>query len=122
MTVGKLFDMSKSDRELVRNLRGGVQGGGDVMPENVYWHTWVELGKRGNSQANELFLGALRNTHARRAMAGTSLSTHDHDVNEHRMTSDAMLADLWKAYKRCIRNNRIGPAGEILKEIETRLH
>ena len=34
---------------------------------------------------------------------------------------DSFLADLWKAYKKCIRNNRTGPASQLLKEIEEHL-
>jgi hypothetical protein len=120
MTVGMLVDSEMSDRELVRNLRAGVNTG-EMMPENMLWHTWVELSRRGMPEANVLFIGALRSLHGRRVMSGSNLSTHDGSVDEHRLSHDAMLGDLWKAYKRCIRNNRTGPASEILKEIEIRL-
>lgn len=120
MTVGRFVDSTMSDRDLIRNLRAGVNPP-DMMPENVLWHTWVELNRRGMPEANELFIGALKNLHGRRVLSGSSLSTHDGSVDEHRLADDGMLAELWKAYKRCIRNNRTGPASEILKEIEQRL-
>ncbi len=37
------------------------------------------------------------------------------------MIDDAFLADLWKAYKKCIKNNRTGPASQLLRDIEERV-
>ena len=58
---------------------------------------------------------------ARRCIAGVDLPIIDSLTDEHRLVDDAFLADLWKAYKKCLKNNRTGPAGQLLKEIEDRL-
>jgi hypothetical protein len=113
-----LVDETMSDRDLVRTLRVGVSVAQDVMPESLAWQAFLELRKRGEPRANQLFLGALRSLHGRRCIAGSSLCTNDIDTTEHRMAQDPMLAELWRAYKKCIRNNRTGPASELLKEIE----
>jgi hypothetical protein len=122
MALSPVIDESVSSRDLVRALRVGASRlEEDVMPESVAWRSYHELCRRGYPDAGELFLGALRTLHSRRSMAGSSLSTSDPHSNEHRLTEDALLAELWKAYKRCIRNNRTGPAQQLLREIEDRL-
>lgn len=122
MATSPVFDESISSRELVRALRAGATNAQeDVMPESVAWRSFHELSRRGYPDASQLFLGALRTLHGRRSMAGSSLTTTDPHTNEHRLTEDALLAELWKAYKRCIRNNRTGPAQQLLREIEDRL-
>lgn len=121
MSLAIPVDDEMPSRELIRTLRAGVQRSDDIMPESVLWHTWLALHRRGVPEARDLFIGALRNLHARRSMAGASLPVNDRHTEEHRMVDDPMLGELWKAYKKCIRNNRNGPAGEILKEIETRI-
>jgi hypothetical protein len=121
MSVLSLVDETVSSRELVRTLRAGYARCEDTLPESQVWQTWVELQRRGEPDATRLFIGALRTLHSRRAMAGSSLPMNDAHTDEHRLVSDSMLGELWKAYKKCIRNNRTGPAGEILKEIEQRM-
>lgn len=121
MTVSSYVDADVSSRELVRTLRTGAAGVREMMPENVAWHTYHELSRRGVPEADRLFVSALRRLHSRRSVAGSSLPTHDADTDEHNLTEDRMLAELWRAYKKCIRNQRTGPAISLLKEIEERL-
>lgn len=115
------FSADVSSRDLVRTLRGGSARSEDRMPESDVWKAWVELARRGEPEANSLFMAALRTLHQRRTIAGSTLATHDPDTEEHRLANDAILGELWKAYKKCIRNHRSGPAAEILKQIEARL-
>jgi hypothetical protein len=121
MAVASIVEESRTDRELVRVLRTGASRTKDIMPESVVWRTYLELNRRGLPDADRLFIGALRSLHSRRSMAGTEISIHDEHTNEHRLTDDALLAELWRAYKRCIRSNRTGPAFQLLKEIQERL-
>ena len=121
MAVASPLEESRSDRELVRVLRTGASRSQDIMPESVVWRTYLELNRRGLPDADQLFIGALRSLHNRRSMAGTDLCIHDEHTDEHRLTDDALLAELWRAYKRCIRSNRTGPAFQLLKEIQDRL-
>jgi hypothetical protein len=111
-----------SSRDLVRALRSGVvQDEPDVMPESVAWHVFLELKRRGEPKADSLFIGALRSLHSRRTLVGTCLPNQDRDPDEHRLVQDPFLQDLWKAYKKCIRNNRTGPASQLLRDIEEAL-
>ncbi|HMV67177.1 MAG TPA: hypothetical protein PKA64_10030 [Myxococcota bacterium] len=121
MSVASPVDETMSSRELVRTLRAGVTRCDDMLPESLAWHTYIELSRRGVTEATSLFLAALRTLHHRRTVAGSTLPTNDVHTDEHKLTGDPMLGELWKAYKKCIRNNRTGPASEILKEIEARL-
>ena len=105
-------------RELVRQLRRGAQGDGEYMPENIIWRSYMELRRRDIGEAESLFIRALRSLHSRRSLGGIELSTVDEDPNEHRLTDDPFLADLWKAYKKCIRTHRTGPASQLLRDIE----
>ena len=45
----------------------------------------------------------------------------DPDPEEHKLVDDPMLAELWKAYKRCICAQRTGPAAQLLQNIEDHL-
>lgn len=121
MSAPSLIDESMSSRDLVRTLRISASRCGDVMPESVAWHAYLELHKRGHENADELFISALKSLHGRRSMAGSDLSIDDRLIEEHRLTDDALLAELWKAYKKCLKTNRTGPAFQLLKEIEDRL-
>lgn len=121
MSIASIVDDTMSSRDLVRTLRISASRCGDVMPESVVWHAYVELRKRGHEDAHALFVGALRSLHARRSVSGSDLPVDDKLIEEHRLVDDPMLAELWKAYKRCIRNHRTGPAGQLLKEIEDRV-
>lgn len=121
MSVASLIDENMSSRELVRALRVGISRCEDAMPESLAWHAYLELRNRDHDEADDLFMTALRNLHRRRSLAGSSITTHDPLIEEHRLTDDVLLGELWKAYKKCIKNNRTGPAGQLLKEIEDRL-
>ena len=61
---------------------------------------------------------ALKSLHSRRSIAGSQLPDDDTQPEEHRMIEDAYLGDLWKAYKKCIRTHRTGPASQLLRDIE----
>ncbi len=118
--VQVLVDSGSTSRELVRNLRV-VHAADGVLPESVAWQTFIELQKRGEPDAVRLFLGAVRQLHSRRCIAGVELPTEDPLPDEHRMSNDPFLGDLWKAYKKCIRNNRTGPASQLLRDMEEHL-
>ena len=125
MSVASVFDQSSSDRELLRQLRRGASREADteVMPESVAWHIFLELRRRGNARATPLFLDTLRHLHKRRSIGSVPLCASDAMPDEHRLVEDdePFLADLWKAYKRCIQHNRTGPASQLLRDIEEQL-
>lgn len=121
MEALSLVDVDAPSRELIRNLRVARADEEDVLPESIAWQTYIALRRRGEPDASRLFLQAVRNLHARRCIAGADLPTHDALPEEHRLVDDPFLADLWKAYKKCIRSHRTGPAGQLLREIEERL-
>jgi hypothetical protein len=110
-----------TSRELIRNLRV-TRAPENVLPESLAWHTFLELKRRGEPGCELLFINALRNLHSRRCIAGIDLPVVDGLTDEHRMASDPFLADLWKAYKKCIKNNRTGPASQLLRDIEERVN
>ena len=122
MTVVTLVDESMSSRDLIRTLRVSASRCGEYMPESVAWHAYLELERRGHDGAGELFVASLRSLHARRSMSGSDLSTDDKLIEEHRLTNDQLLSELWKAYKKCIRNNRTGPAHQLIRDIEERIN
>jgi len=115
-----LVDDSSTSRELVRNLRAIPTGTG-FLPESVAWQTYVELRRRGEPDASRLFVTAVRSLHSRRCVAGVDLPLEDTLPDEHRLIDDPFLADLWKAYKKCIKNRRTGPAGQLLRDMEQHL-
>jgi len=122
MTVGAMVNAEQTSRELLRALRRGVNHTqGEVLPESVAWHIYPELRKREGPTADNTFIRTLRSLHSRRSLAGVELPKEDPDPNEHRLADDPFLADLWKAYKKCIRNNRTGPAAQLLRDIEEQL-
>lgn len=121
MTENSLINADATSRELVRSMRRGVNGCETFMPESLAWHTFLELDKRGFPDAAQLFISALKTLHSRRSMAGSELTVTDSMSDEHRLTDDDLLAELWKAYKKCIRHNRTGPAFQLLREIEERV-
>lgn len=116
-----LVDPSVSSRELIRNMRTGLSSGSESLPESLAWHTWIELQRRGTPDADDLFIRTLRSLHHRRSLAGTELPRTDTLPDEHRLTDDAFLGELWRAYKKCIASNRTGPASQLLRDIEERL-
>jgi hypothetical protein len=123
-------DPTASTRDLIRILRtqpdmatGPAEADpeGHVLPESVLWQTFCELRKRGESGATRHFLRSVRTLHRRRSLGSVDLPTADPAPIEHKLVDDPMLAELWKAYKRCICSQRTGPAGQLLRDIEERL-
>ena len=122
METSALVNRDAPSRELIRTLRRGGAGlPEEVLPESVVWQTFMELDKRGEETARPLFIDSIRRLHSRRSIAGSTLPCVDHDPDEHRLSEDPMLADLWKAYKKCIRLQRTGPASQLLRDIEEQL-
>ena len=121
MTTAELIDTDATTRDLIRRLRGSIANADGILPESVAWQTFLELRKRGEGRAVPLFMGALKNLHSRRCIAGADLPVADAMIDEHRLADDPYLADLWKAYKKCIRNQRTGPASQLLRDIESRI-
>ncbi|TNE84571.1 MAG: hypothetical protein EP330_29225 [Deltaproteobacteria bacterium] len=112
-------DISAPSRDLVRSLRTGIrQDTEGIMPESVAWHVYLELKRRGDGTAGPLLITALRHLHTRRSVASVDLPVEDPFTDEHREVEDAFLADLWRAYKKCIRGRRNGPAAQLLRDIE----
>ncbi len=116
-----VVDNSLSSRDLARQLRAGLAVEAQWMPESVAWHLFVELRRRGEPDAAPLFIDALRALHARRTLGNSVVPNEELDVEEHRLVDDAFLSDLWKAYKKCLRAQRNGPAHSLLRDIEERL-
>ncbi len=122
MEVPVVIDPGATSRDLFRRLRTGpLEGDGAAMPESIAWHVFLELRRRGEPDAGRLFVSALRTLHSRRTIAGVNLGNEEIDADEHRLTEDAFLADLWKAYKKCIRTQRTGPASQLLRDIEEQI-
>lgn len=117
----ELVDINLSSRQLIRNLRSTMKIDG-CLPESIAWQTFVELRRRGEPDANGLFIDTLRSLHSRRCVAGMDLPCNDDLTEEHRLVDDGFLGDLWKAYKKCIKNNRTGPAHQLLRDIEERIN
>jgi hypothetical protein len=118
-----LIDAEATSRQLKRQLRRSVsvEEGMNVLPESVAWQSFLELKRREEPDAANLFIGALKNLHSRRSIAGVDLPTDDGLPDEHRLADDGFLGDLWKAYKKCISRNRTGPASLLLRDIEEQL-
>ena len=110
-----------SSRELIRTLRTGISREQDVMPESLAWQTFLELQRRGEPKVGGMFISTIKSLHGRRSMAGSSICCIDKHPQEHRLSEDKFLAELWKAYKKCIKNNRTGPASLLLRDIEERV-
>ena len=120
MQATSLVNTGENSRSLMQLLRRGVDDDG-VLPESVAWQVFIELKKRGEPRAARLFVGALRSLHSRRSLAGATLPVTDSCRDEHRLSDDPFLADLWKAYKKCIEYRRTGPMSQLLRDIETQV-
>jgi hypothetical protein len=110
--------------ELIRTLRRqpDLQEKADsVLPESTLWHCYCELRRRGETGMEAHFLRSVRTLHRRRSIGSVKFSNLDTDPNEHKLVDDPMLAELWRAYKRCIVNQRNGPASQLLRDIEEQL-
>jgi hypothetical protein len=123
MLNGRDIDTSAPSRQLVRVLRNQPDrmGREDVMPESVLWRAYCELRRRGDERAAQHFLRSMRTLHRRRAMATSELYDTDTWPDEHKLVDDPLLGELWKAYKRCIRAQRTGPAAQLLNDIAAQL-
>jgi hypothetical protein len=113
-------------RDLLRMLRRPPTGAPDQdedpgMPESYLWTVYMELRRRGEPQATQYFLSSLKSLHRRRTLGAAELSFADPNPAEHRLAEDPFLAELWRAYKKCIQNNRTGPAAQLLRDIEAQL-
>jgi hypothetical protein len=91
------------------------------MPESEIWRAYMELIRRGEPQATELFLRSLKGLHRRRAAGASYLPCSDPYPDEHRLVEDPYVGELWKAYKRCIAQRRPGPASALLRDLEQQL-
>lgn len=124
MQLGSV-DGSLQTRELLRILRRPPEGiaGEDApgMPESLLWNVYLELRRRGEPQAGTYFIASLRALHRRRRLGAVTLPVNDPDPGEHRLVDDALLGELWRAYKRCIQSRRTGPAAQLLRDIEDQL-
>ncbi len=124
MQLGSV-DGSLQTRELLRILRRPPEGiageGAPSMPESLLWNVYLELRRRGEPQAGPYFIASLRSLHRRRRLGAAALPVNDPDPGEHRLVDDALLGELWRAYKRCIQSRRTGPAAQLLRDIEDQL-
>ncbi|NOY26696.1 MAG: hypothetical protein GXP62_12550 [Oligoflexia bacterium] len=118
-----LVDTQVPSRTLVRMLRRQPDRDKaiDVLPESVLWHVYCELRRRGETQAGQHFVRSVKNLHRRRSLGNAMLPCTDTAPNEHKLIDDPMVAELWRAYKRCICAQRTGPAAQLLRDIESRL-
>ena len=110
-------------RDLLRLLRRPPNNvtdelGQPGMPESFLWNVFIELRRRGDTRANSYFLSSVKSLHRRRTLGGADLPTLDPDPTEHRLAEDPFLGELWRAYKKCIQQNRTGPAAQLLRDIE----
>ena len=93
------IDFSVPTRDLVRLLKVPPDTVAS-LPESVLWRVFMELRRRGEPQAAVYFINGLRTLHRRRTLGNAELSITDNDPDEHRLTEDPYLAELWKSYKR----------------------
>ncbi len=111
-------------RELLRELRFQSTRQADPatsLPESNLWQIYCVVRNRGEARADSVFLGALKSLHRRRSEEACNLPVDDTDPQEHKLVDDPMLAELWRAYKRCICAKRVRPAAQLLADIETQL-
>jgi len=117
-------NLDAPSRELIRTLRTQPDwhhGPTEVLPESVLWRCFIELRNRGDARADDLFMRSVKQLHRRRSIGSVELPSEDHHPHEHRLIDDPLLAELWKAYKRCICAQRTGPAAQLLRDIEAQL-
>ena len=91
------------------------------MPESVLWRAYCELKRRGEDDPSTHFLRSMKTLHRRRSIGTADLSVSDVHPDEHKLVDDPLLGELWKAYKRCICNQRPGPASQLLREIANQI-
>ena len=113
-----------STRMLKREMRLGASPTQDTLntlPESNLWNLYCELRSRGESDVDQLLVNGLKRLHGRRSYSGSDLPSIDPDPNEHKNVDDPFLGELFKAYKRCICSQRVQPAGQLLRDIESQL-
>jgi hypothetical protein len=88
------------------------------MPESALWRAYCELRRRKAEGCGDAFLTAMKAVHGRRVLGVQSIGRDDGDPGDHRFVDDAYLGELWRAYKRCIRQGRPGPACQFLRDLE----
>ena len=118
--------LASETREILRRMRrvpvldgvDEVVGQESWMPEAVLWGVYCELRGRGEPRSSVEFLGALKTLHRRRSIGAAAIPFHDPDTHDHELVDDPFLGELWKAYKKCIRRNRTGPAAQLMRDIE----
>ncbi len=88
------------------------------MPEAVLWTCYCELRGRGEPRAAVEFMRALKSLLRRRSIGAGEIPSQDPDFQDHLLVDDPFLGELWKAYKKCISRNRMGPAAQLLRDIE----
>jgi len=119
-----VVDPQASTRELLRELRHRSTRLADpatCLPESNLWQIYCVVRSRGEARANDVFVGALKSLHRRRSEEACTLPCTDTAPREHKLVDDPMLAELWRAYKRCICAKRVGPASQLLSDIESQL-
>ena len=92
------------------------------MPESFVWQHYHELRKRKIPDVDQLLIGGLKKIHARRCNNGSTLGIQDPYTDEHRLAQDVLLGELFKAYKKCIKNQKVGPAKHLLNDLEEQLN
>jgi hypothetical protein len=117
-----VVDTDADSRTLIRILRSPPERGfsAGILPESVLWQTYCELRRRG-VDAEDSFLQSLKLLHRRRTIGASELATADEDREEHKLVDDPFLGELWKAYKKCICNQRTGPGAQLLRDIEVQV-
>ena len=85
------------------------------------WQVFLELRRRGDPVAATQFVAGLRTLLRRRGLASGVLPMVDVAPEEHRLSEDPYLGELWRSYKRLVCSNRTGPASQILREVEAQL-
>ena len=124
MSQSALVTSNAPRRTLIRMLRNQPDLDAKEtpgLPESVLWQSYCELKRRGEGEVDKPFLRAMRTLHRRRCMGVAMLAVDDIFPDEHKLTDDPMLSELWKAYKRCICSQRNGPAGQLLQDIEAQI-
>jgi hypothetical protein len=114
------IDTAAMDTRLLRRGLRRPAANEQYMPESDVWRIWLELRRRGEPNVDVQFVTALKGLHRRRCVTGV-LNAVDPDPMEHRLTDDAYLGELWKAYKRCLVASRTGPASSLLRDLERQL-
>ena len=112
-----------NSRDLVLQIRSAVTRPtlASKMPESEVWGAFVELQRRGEPEASRRFIQALRSLHRRRSDGVADIPLCDTAPREHLEAPDPFLGELFKAYKKCIQNTRLGPAAKLIRDMESQI-